>query len=212
MGKLPRAKYRMRGKEWRLQCEGLHDLCFTCGKYGHHEEGCPSKMEAGHEGDGNQKAAQDFGTTPQATSSNSRENSSSSGPWMVAQRQRRLAATQKGNLGSTKDRTDVEEGEDQAGKAAKQPVVNGEQPGSRQSRTRQSAVNTAQQKSRETVVAQSAERMETVKTPLAREKESKKNQVNDKAVPKHPNSTSSQTKQGPKGSAMSRSRFSVLAD
>lgn len=35
------ASYRMRGWEGKLQYEGLHDLCFTCGKYKHKEIKCP---------------------------------------------------------------------------------------------------------------------------------------------------------------------------
>lgn len=33
--------YRMRGREGQLLYEGLHDLCFTCGKYRHGEIKCP---------------------------------------------------------------------------------------------------------------------------------------------------------------------------
>lgn len=31
------------GEYWRLQYEGLHDVCFACGRYGLHEAGCPLK-------------------------------------------------------------------------------------------------------------------------------------------------------------------------
>lgn len=34
----------MSGVEGQLQYEGLQDLCFTCGKYGHKEVKCPSTI------------------------------------------------------------------------------------------------------------------------------------------------------------------------
>lgn len=40
LGKPLLANYRMREKEWQIQYEGLHDLRFTCGKYGHMEVKC----------------------------------------------------------------------------------------------------------------------------------------------------------------------------
>lgn len=43
MGKPLRENYRMRGGNWRLQYKGLHNLCFTCGKYDHREASCPLK-------------------------------------------------------------------------------------------------------------------------------------------------------------------------
>lgn len=41
LGKPLRSRYRMRGREWRLQYEGLYDMCYLCGKYGHQETACP---------------------------------------------------------------------------------------------------------------------------------------------------------------------------
>lgn len=35
------ASYKLRGEEGHFQYEGLHDLCFSCGKYGHKEIKCP---------------------------------------------------------------------------------------------------------------------------------------------------------------------------
>lgn len=32
-----KARLKMRGKYWKLQYEGLHEICFLCGKYGHKE-------------------------------------------------------------------------------------------------------------------------------------------------------------------------------
>lgn len=41
LGKPLLASYRLRMREWRLQYESLHDLCFSCGKYGPKEVKCP---------------------------------------------------------------------------------------------------------------------------------------------------------------------------
>lgn len=38
--KLLKAGYVMKDKEWRVQYEGLTELCFACGKYGHKESYC----------------------------------------------------------------------------------------------------------------------------------------------------------------------------
>lgn len=50
------ASYRIRGREGQFQYEEFHDLRFTCGKYGHREEGYPSmlkKKSSGEEQGGN---------------------------------------------------------------------------------------------------------------------------------------------------------------
>lgn len=36
--------YKMKGRFFRLQYEGLHDICFKCEKYGHKEISCPLTM------------------------------------------------------------------------------------------------------------------------------------------------------------------------
>lgn len=45
--KPPRLCYLMRGREWHLQYEGLKNICFGCGKYGHRESHCPLKIQTG---------------------------------------------------------------------------------------------------------------------------------------------------------------------
>ncbi|CAN1144835.1 hypothetical protein LINPERHAP2_LOCUS14333 [Linum perenne] len=36
------SKYRLRRRVRRIEYEGLHEICFTCGRYGHEEKACPS--------------------------------------------------------------------------------------------------------------------------------------------------------------------------
>lgn len=40
-----KAGYILRGKQLKIQCEGLHIMCFHCGKYGHNETTCPMKKK-----------------------------------------------------------------------------------------------------------------------------------------------------------------------
>lgn len=59
LGKPLRSRYRMRGREWRLQYEGLHDMCYRCGKYGHQEVACPKKMTSGGSGGINKRSEEE---------------------------------------------------------------------------------------------------------------------------------------------------------
>lgn len=43
LNKSLRSYFRMHRKAWRIQYEGLHDLFFTCGKYGHKEGNFPTQ-------------------------------------------------------------------------------------------------------------------------------------------------------------------------
>ncbi|CAL1400542.1 unnamed protein product [Linum trigynum] len=36
-------KYRLERRTRRVEYEGLHKVCFTCGLYGHEQETCPKK-------------------------------------------------------------------------------------------------------------------------------------------------------------------------
>ncbi|XP_058746366.1 uncharacterized protein LOC131619270 [Vicia villosa] len=37
------AMFELKNKSYRIEFEGLHLLCITCGKFGHYKEGCPMK-------------------------------------------------------------------------------------------------------------------------------------------------------------------------
>lgn len=41
--RLLKSGYRLREDFWKVQYEGLRDICFECGRYGHHSPTCPLK-------------------------------------------------------------------------------------------------------------------------------------------------------------------------
>lgn len=50
-----KAGYKPRGCNWRLQYEGLHSVCFDCGKYGHSRDRCLDSLKNSEEGEGEQQ-------------------------------------------------------------------------------------------------------------------------------------------------------------
>lgn len=86
LGKLLKTGSWMRGRDWRLQYEGLLDLCFLCGRYGHREIVCPKKTtkkgttEEGSVNNNNEKS--------EGASNSEGQHPASKSPfdeWMVAQ-------------------------------------------------------------------------------------------------------------------------------
>lgn len=75
------ATYKMKGKYWKLQYEGLHELCFVCGKYGHTDPRCPKKT-------GKQVVEVDELTKKEDNRGEcfSSSEPTNCSPWMVAQR------------------------------------------------------------------------------------------------------------------------------
>ncbi|CAL1390162.1 unnamed protein product [Linum trigynum] len=88
-------KYRLERRTRRVEYEGLHKVCFECGRYGHEQEVCPKKkMETPSE--------EDFRTShvnpSQSTIEEERpEIFQDYGPWMIAtsNRRRRVHNNQK---------------------------------------------------------------------------------------------------------------------
>ncbi|KAJ1421055.1 Zinc finger, CCHC-type [Sesbania bispinosa] len=39
------SKFELLGRTYSVEYEGLHLICFGCGKYGHRSEGCPTKVQ-----------------------------------------------------------------------------------------------------------------------------------------------------------------------
>lgn len=94
------ASYRIRGREGGFQYEGLHNLFYMCGKYGHREIQCHLSREeeaSGEEQPGNKDKGKEASTSAEET-----ERKGGFGPWLVAQRtSRRQPRVQKGSLGNS---------------------------------------------------------------------------------------------------------------
>lgn len=92
-----RLRYLMQGREWHLQYEGLHDICFGCREYGHREINCPLKTsKAVGTTEGSSSGNSPIGMKAQQPMAAQPEVSKTSyGSWMVAQRARR----QPGRMG-----------------------------------------------------------------------------------------------------------------
>lgn len=122
------ATYKMRGEEGQIQYEGLYDLCFLSGKYGHKETACPrstskpTEMADGEEGHGEDSRGSD-----QAANAQSKNGL---GPWMVAQRQRRRQARRSKGISGNQEQVVGEVGMDRS-RQRKDSIsnkVNGQQP------------------------------------------------------------------------------------
>lgn len=94
------SSYRLRGDFWRLQYEGLHEICFECEKYGHRSKSSPVKEAlenamAPPAGQPSVSIEENF-----AEAATSRTNSNSRyGNWISVQRnRRRLMKIMKGSM------------------------------------------------------------------------------------------------------------------
>jgi hypothetical protein len=67
--------------KYKVEYEGLHLLCITCGKFGHYKEGCPDKVK---QQDGNSGDRQNGGSGGGVS-----VGSEVDGPWVVVQKLRR---------------------------------------------------------------------------------------------------------------------------
>lgn len=90
----------MRVREWQLQYEGLHDLCFTCGRYGHRESNCLSNVNKVTPYESNGGMNRDDGDGSKRNDW-SISGATPFGPWSVVQRNGRRATrrTAKGMNG-----------------------------------------------------------------------------------------------------------------
>lgn len=95
------AQYRIEGTLHNIEYEGLHLICFSCGKYGHDRDHCSLKSEGHHQevrGSGAQKGpeealAQSIIQDKDNTASTMEDTF---GPWMLVQRQIRPRRQTKG--------------------------------------------------------------------------------------------------------------------
>ncbi|KAJ1403340.1 Zinc finger, CCHC-type [Sesbania bispinosa] len=97
------ARFKLNGKIYHVEYEGLHLICFNCGCFGHRKEHCPLLVEASKEseqpndesnssennGGGNQRAKDGGPATEECF-----------GPWMMVQRKSRGRITQRVEIDS----------------------------------------------------------------------------------------------------------------
>lgn len=209
MGKLLAANLRLRGKVYRLQYEGLQDLCFTCGKYGHREEGCPVMMAANQDSGNEASAAQSKANTTNETIRKEEEPQRSFGPWMVVNRRRRAAASQRVNSGNSKGKTAGNGGENQGNAAENPQVVNANQ-GPRQSSANKANAN-GESRARQTVSNSKADFMEAVKGPT-RGGDASVQQNPSGRVAEKPKTTQGRLTSMEQSSNTKGSRFSILGE
>lgn len=82
----------MRGLYYRVLYEGLQDLCFRCGHYGHRDATCPKKSK--REGSNDDEAAKvDGATNSKVTKPMTEDERSYYGEWTLVQRGRRSKLT-----------------------------------------------------------------------------------------------------------------------
>ncbi|XP_058783386.1 uncharacterized protein LOC131658066 [Vicia villosa] len=83
------AMFELKDKSYRVEFEGLHLLCITCGKFGHYKEGCPMKkhMASTVPSTSVQGAKIDDGSDVRSMTIDSDQNGDR--PWQVVQKQRR---------------------------------------------------------------------------------------------------------------------------
>lgn len=119
------ASYRIRGREGKFQYEGLYDLCFNCGKYGHKEVGCPLAMPK----ESKDAAAGDGSNVDKGGNKKHQEqNSGGFGPWMVAAKgRRRPPRAQKGTVGTSAEAVSEKVGTD-GGKSGAATISASTQP------------------------------------------------------------------------------------
>ncbi|CAI0451791.1 unnamed protein product [Linum tenue] len=84
-------KYRLERRVRRLEYEGLHNVCFGCGRFGHNEDACPKK-EKSEPTDDDFRRAQQVGV-PKRIEEERPEIFEDFGPWMLASRNRRRTGT-----------------------------------------------------------------------------------------------------------------------
>lgn len=117
------ASYRLRGIDYHIQYEGLQDICFSCGKFGHRAIHCtPCAKTDEHHGQSEENKEANGTTATEPSKEGVEGGKSGLGPWMVAQRtRRRPAKNMKGN--SVNGSSTAESGEIRADPKSKADVT-----------------------------------------------------------------------------------------
>ena len=95
------SKFRLHGRVWKIQYEGLRLICFKCGKIGHKEENCPLSTT-----DDSTTGQQPAGPNPDPTVTvppSRPEYLEEFGSWMLVRKPSRKKTSQTGN-GSMHDK------------------------------------------------------------------------------------------------------------
>lgn len=85
------AMFDIKDRVFKIEYEGLHLLCLTCGRFGHYMEGCPHKVAARNlGGEGGDRITVD---TRSEKGEASKEGPSEAGPWTIVQKPQRPRRT-----------------------------------------------------------------------------------------------------------------------
>ena len=72
------SRFRLNGRIWRIQYEGLRMICFKCGTQGHKEDACPNDKFKEH--DGGKQSEQPITNPPRP------EEENAYGSWMLVRK------------------------------------------------------------------------------------------------------------------------------
>ncbi|KAJ1391162.1 Zinc finger, CCHC-type [Sesbania bispinosa] len=102
------SKFLLEGRVYPIEYEGLHLVCFKCGRYGHKKEACPLLFKASEEKDKEAPQMNSTGTPPAATADQTKD--SSFGPWMLAHKPQRRNSKSSSVVSGMKNGDFVPEG------------------------------------------------------------------------------------------------------
>jgi hypothetical protein len=86
------AMFELNGRIYKVEYEGLHMLCRTCGKFGHYLEGCPEREKVQVELNQNMQA-QKTGSSEKGSEPEKNNQDNTQGHWVVVQKPRRARRT-----------------------------------------------------------------------------------------------------------------------
>ncbi|XP_061374230.1 uncharacterized protein LOC133316489 [Gastrolobium bilobum] len=102
-----KAEYLIEGRYKKVEYEGLHLICYSCGKYGHRAEMCSNKVLPTDLNSDNRRMSleKDVSNDNQGVSQEGDENHAGYGPWMVVTRSKKgrmVPRNDEGGLGKGK--------------------------------------------------------------------------------------------------------------
>jgi hypothetical protein len=89
------AMFELKGEVYKVEYEGLHMLCRSCGKFGHYVEGCPDKLVSNTSRTNTHQDS--VSVNEKGQTANGKEKNEGEGPWVVVQKPRRPRKTKEGN-------------------------------------------------------------------------------------------------------------------